>query len=219
MQQIIIIICEGQTEQEFVRSVLQPVFENYYFQTPLVGKGGIVKWATLKQHIERHLKENKKAIVTTLFDFYGIDKKHDFPQWEHLDTIDRVSFVTRVEKGMKVALDEELRYRFIPYIQLHEFEGLLFNRIEPFKILFKPDECNHTDIEQIIREHPNPETINNGKATAPSKRLEQHIPQYTKILHGCLIAEHIGLNDLRTKAPRFNQWLTQLEHLAVTVEP
>lgn len=29
-------------------------------------------------------------------------------------------------------IQEDLRYRFIPYIQLHEFEGLLFNNIEVF---------------------------------------------------------------------------------------
>jgi hypothetical protein len=33
---------------------------------------------------------------------------------------------------MKEYIDESIRYRFIPYMQLHEFEGLLFNNIEVF---------------------------------------------------------------------------------------
>ena len=33
---------------------------------------------------------------------------------------------------MSEDIDETVRYRYIPYLQLHEFEGLLFNDIDIF---------------------------------------------------------------------------------------
>lgn len=51
----IVIVCEGPTEQEFVRDVLQPYFlpKEIYIQSPLIKKsgGGIVPWNILKAQI------------------------------------------------------------------------------------------------------------------------------------------------------------------------
>ncbi len=60
----------------------------------------------------------------------------------------------------------------------------------------------------------NPELINDGKFTAPSKRIIKEIPEYDKVNAGPLIVEKIGLDVLRRGCPHFNEWLTKLEDLS-----
>ncbi len=214
----IIIICEGPTETEFCKDVLYPFFigNAMHVQTPLIKKsgGGIVSWPSLKAQIINHLQQDTSAIVTTLIDYYGINEKHSFPEWQIAEgTIDRNSRMKILENGMLSSIPSEFRRRFIPYIQLHEFEGLLFNNAEVFKANFSTQEADLAGIEQIIINNPNPELINNGKDTAPSKRLSKLIPGYNKIVHGAVIAEAIGINELRYKSPRFNNWIHNLSAL------
>ena len=87
----IIIICEGQTEQEFIKATMQHYFasKGIYLQTPLIkaSRGGIVNWNKLKQEVETHLKTDKTAIVTTLIDYYGLYTKHSFPKIRSLSMI------------------------------------------------------------------------------------------------------------------------------------
>lgn len=58
-----------------------------------------------------------------------------------------------------------------------------------------------------------PEEINDSKETAPSKRLERLIPGYSKTQHGPDVIERSGLAHVRSRCPRFNAWLGQLEGL------
>ena len=66
--QRVIIICEGETEQEFCKDVLVNHFQNrdIFIQTPLIKKsgGGIVKWSILKKQIENHLNKKYFCIIT-----------------------------------------------------------------------------------------------------------------------------------------------------------
>jgi len=213
----IIVICEGQTEREFCKDVLAPHFINLetYIQAPLIKKtgGGIVKWEILKKQIENHLKQEKDLIVTTFIDYYGLKSKHEFPKWDKAKKIininDRMSFL---ENTMKDDIEDSLSHRFIPYIQLHEFEGLLFNNIAVFTNNFEVEEIKDiNELAKIIDDHPNPELINDGSTTAPSKRLIRLINGYNKIVYGSLLAEEIGLDNIREKCPRFNNWIDILE--------
>jgi hypothetical protein len=82
----IIIIGEGQTEQEFCNQVLKPFFivNDISIENPTIKEshGGIVKWKVLKKQIENHLKQDNEAFVSLLIDYYGIYSKYDFPKWE-----------------------------------------------------------------------------------------------------------------------------------------
>lgn len=213
----IIIICEGQTEQSFCKTILYPHFleHNILIEAPTIKKsgGGIVNWSLLKREINLHLL-SKDAIVTTLIDYYGIHNKHLFPQWEEAKKIiDIQERVTALEGAMQQDIEDNLRFRFIPYIQLHEFEGLLFNNIEVFKSKFNPNEfANFAALEDTILNYPNPELINDGKTTAPSKRLDAYIKGYNKIIHGTDLAKAISLSAIRSKSPRFNHWIETLEN-------
>ena len=213
----LIIICEGITEQEFCKDVLYRYLQSkdIYIETPLIKKslGGIVPWQHLKKQIDLHLHED--VYVTTLIDFYGIHETHSFPEWDESKSItDKIERVTFLENAMQNELEDRIKHRFIPYIQLHEFEGLLFNNIETFKTTIPLKEFTGlTELENIINSNDNPELINDGKTTAPSKRLARLIKGYNKVVYGAILAESIGLERLRAKAARFNNWILQLESI------
>lgn len=213
----LIIICEGETEQEFCKDVLYKFFQNkdIYIETPLIKKslGGIVSWPSIKKQINAHLQENVNVYVTMLIDYYGIKGSHNFPKWEEsLSIDDKFTRMNFLEFEMCEDIDESLRNRFIPYVQLHEFEGLLFNNIEVFKNNIPANEFkNIQELENTINQYPNPEIINNGAITAPSKRLERLIVGYNKIIYGSTLAVSIGLDQIRSKAVRFNHWIEILE--------
>ncbi|MBN2663230.1 MAG: DUF4276 family protein [Bacteroidales bacterium] len=215
----IIFICEGPTEQTFCKNNLQNVFlqKNIYIQTPLIkhSKGGIVRWQILKQQIETHLKSDKSAFVTTFIDYYGVYSKYNFPNWENSEKIqDKNSRMEMIEKGMAENISEELRYRFIPYLQLHEFEGLLFNDINIFyNQIPTNDIVNKEELERTFADYSNPEMINNNKKTSPSHRLSRIIKGYNKIVYGDILAEAIGIENIRAKSPRFNNWIRKLENI------
>ena len=82
----LIFICEGQTEQSFCKNNLHSIFHNkgLQIQTPLIkhSKGGIVNWSNLKRQIENHLKSDTSAFATTFIDYYGLNSKLDFPNWD-----------------------------------------------------------------------------------------------------------------------------------------
>jgi hypothetical protein len=70
-----------------------------------------------------------------------------------------------------------------------------------------------------------PEEVDEGKDTAPSKRIITHVPEYEgrKASAGPLIAANIGLAHLRKRCPHFDAWLSGLsssiganQHVEVT---
>ncbi len=215
----IIMICEGPTEQAFAKTNLQVFFinRNIYLQTPLIkaSRGGIVKWHRLKDQIETHLKAEQDAYVTTLIDYYGMYAKYQFPGWDAAQTIvNRISRMDSLEQSMLQSIDPQFKHRFIPYLQLHEFEGLLFNDIEVIKSQVPPEDLvGIAELEKTFADYPNPEMINNIKTTSPSHRLGRIINGYNKVVYGDIISEAIGLERIRAKSPRFNNWVTRLENI------
>ncbi|MDR0603835.1 MAG: DUF4276 family protein [Bacteroidales bacterium] len=215
----IIIICEGITEQEFCKKSLSAYFnaKQIDIQYPLIKKsnGGIVKWNGLKKQIENHLKQDRTAYVTTLIDYYGIYQRYNFPRWEEsLAIVDKDERMNFLEQEMYNDIDTQLNNRFIPYIQLHEFEGLLFNNISIFRQQFTEAELiGLKELEETISDFPNPEMINDNPNTAPSKRLGRIIKGYNKIVYGNILAETIGLQNIRNKSPRFNAWINKIENV------
>ncbi len=225
MTKRIIIIGEGQTEQSFCNDVLQPHFnaKDTLIQNPTIKKtgGGIVHWDALKTQIERHLKQDQRAYITTLIDYYGIHDHHAYPLWQKAEQLhDPCKRMNMVESGMHNDIAPDLRRRFIPYIQLHEFEGLLFSEMEVYDNSFERNEFGDYDyLLETIRDNPNPELINKGPETSPSKRLQRIIKDYhtdtenMKVYYGSALAHDIGLPKIRSKCPRFNDWITKLENI------
>jgi Domain of unknown function (DUF4276) len=215
----LIIVCEGQTEQEFCNDILQPHFNQLgiIIQNPTIKKtsGGIVNWESLKHQIVTLLKQNQTAFVTTLIDFYGIHANHNYPNWLKANQhFDKNIGMNLMEQGMLIDIEIQYQKRFIPYIQLHEFEGLLFCDIAVFDKGFEKNEfLDYNYLVETINNNQNPESINDSSTTAPSKRLVRIIKGYSKITHGCLIAQDTGINKIRNKCTRFNNWISILEKI------
>lgn len=213
----VVIICEGETEREFCKTLLASHFAkmDIHVQSPLIKRsmGGIVRWEVLKKEIETYLRE-KAVFVTTLIDYYGLYSKYQFPGWDESvrisDKNDRMFFL---EEAMQNDIRQSFRHRFIPYLQLHEFEGLLFNDINIFyEHVPKEELVGIAELKQTFKDYPdNPEMINNNRKTSPSHRLERIITGYNKILYGHYFAEAIGLDRIRNKSPRFHEWMNKIE--------
>jgi len=105
--------------------------------------------------------------------------------------------------------------RFHPYIQLHEFEALLYCDLSELQCRLNNSEHGIAALQHEVRNLA-PEDINEGAHTAPSKRIINHLPVYerSKIRVGAPAAAAIGLLALRDKCPHFHDWLSRLERLA-----
>lgn len=210
----LIIVCEGPTENEFCLNVLAPELlrNGIVVEAPLVKRsnGGIVPWSAIKRQIEKHLQEGE-AYVSLLVDYYGIKDSYKFPGW-----LERKNYSTMSARWqflcaeMKGDIKSALATRFIPYMQIHEFESLLFSNINVFKDNFERNEMNFSILEEAIREFHNPEEINSRPDLAPSKRLLNAIPRYQKSLDGNYIALDIGLEKIMEMCPLFRQWVQTL---------
>ncbi len=212
----VLVICEGTTEIEFCKRILQPYFEsigiNLNFTLILHSDGGIVPWRILKEQIETHFEDNNDVTITTFIDYYGIYDHHKFEDWDlaHEETDKRLRMKI-LEDGMKNDLDEQIK--FIPFILLHEFETLAFCDHEVFDNIYESNEARIPKLLEICTNYPNPEEINNGLTTAPSKRLEKYIRRYKKTSDSINIVTEIGLRKLRAKCQGFHEWLVKIENI------
>ena len=111
---------------------------------------------------------------------------------------------------MEEAVHKDLKgnNNFIPYIQLHEIEALMFSSMEGFELVVD-DPAALKKIFEIMKKYPNSEDINNSPHTAPSKRLEG-IFKYDKPSDGEMILEMVGMEAILDKCPRFAQWINTL---------
>ncbi len=215
------IICEGQTEEAFINNLLVSYFapRGIILHPSLIGKpghkGGYVNINRLFVDIRLRLLGDKTSWCTTFFDYYGLPD--NFPGKSEADkggTVEEKS--SRLLAGLTAALaeriDTEPLRRFIPYVQMHEFEGLLFS--DPVK--FAAGICRpHIGrrLQEVRDKFANPEEINDDPTTAPSKRIQAACWDYEKPTHGTLAALEIGLEAIRRDCRLFDGWLSRLESL------
>ena len=213
-------LVEGQTEETFVKRVLTPdlALKGVYCYPRSVEtsrrrgvprRGGLLKYAHAQRDLQRWMKEQSQpdAYFTTMFDLY--DLPDEFPGVMSATG----SSEQRVE-GIEKAFDRDIDHpRFIPYIQLHEFEALVLTGIERLRELFPEHERAVAALANTVAEYGSPEEVNEGETTAPSKRICRAIPNYDKQRAGYLVTEDVGLPTLRAKCPHFDQWLNKLEAL------
>lgn len=193
---------EGQTEEDFVKSVLADHLRMKEVETtPIVlGRGGNVRVPALAKEMVK-LRQSFDA-VTSLVDFYGFRGKG-----------------SRTVEELEELLAQEIRQKIpgpkavIPYVQKHEFEGLLFSDVTAFENVGHISNRGIKKPKEIRSQLSTPEDINDNPATAPSKRIPGVIPNYRKRLHGPQVAKKMGLEKIRVECPRFNEWVTRLEAL------
>jgi hypothetical protein len=211
-------VVEGDTEKEFIDKVLGPFLNEKGL--PSVNcfkikhtKGGLTKYQHLRTDLINCVYESN-VLVTTLIDFYALPK--DFPKYEDARKIvnksDRLAFIEKaIVEDLETLKSKEFP-NLLPYIQLHEFEALVFSSIDAIESLYTRSEANFNELNRIIAAHPNPEDINDSAQTAPSKRLINHqlIKGYNKVIDGIMIIEEAGIDTILSKCPRFKRWVETL---------
>ena len=91
----------------------------------------------------------------------------------------------------------------IPYIQVHEFEALLFSDLNAFE-----KATGHAGAASELEVGVPPEEVNGIRP--PSKRILASYRDYDKVNDGALAAEAIGIPAMRSACPRFDAWLANL---------
>lgn len=226
----LIVHVEGQTEEDFVNEVLRDhLLDRGYdaVSARIVGnarlrrrRGGIKPWPSVKKDITRHLLEDQGCVATTMVDYYALPQT-GVGAWPGRANTARLK---SSQKGLSIerALLEEVKAemgkrfnprRFVPFIVMHEFEGLLFSDCAGFSRGIGQPELE-LKLKKIREQFLTPEEINDSPVTAPSKRVQGLMPRYEKPLFGSLAALEIGLAAIRRECPHFNNWLTQLEDRA-----
>lgn len=212
----LIIVVEGDTEKEFIDNVLSPYLYGKGLQSVSCfkikhTKGGLTKYRHLKTDLLNCVYESN-VVVSTLIDFFALP--NDFPKYnEATEIANKAERLTFLENAIVEDIESEKNEYFpnlMPYIQLHEFEALVFSSIDGISSLFGDDEANFAEIERIIDTYSNPEDINDNSKTAPSKRLLELIKGYHKVVDGVMIIEEIGIETVLKKCTRFNNWVETL---------
>lgn len=216
------VICEGQTEETFIKEVLYSLFlaKSIYLQPVLIGKpghkGGNFTFRRLLADIKPLLGDST-AYCTTLFDFYGLP--NDFPgkiqAQSMISSKDKANCITQalLDSLQETTISLESLRRFIPYIQMYEFEGLLFSDCAGLALAIGQPQMRQ-QLQDIRDKFSSPEDINDSYRTAPSKRLRSMYAGYDKPIHGSLASLEIGIETIRQECQLFDRWLQQIENLS-----
>ncbi len=218
------IIVEGQTEETFVNLTLKPYLSRFSIgvsarvvttkkERGTKYRGGLSTYFKAKRDISLWIKQDRNPDVrfTTMFDLYGLPP--DYPGYKSAAARDDP--YQRVE-ALEDALGNDISdQRFIPYIQLHEFEALILSDPRQLDSQFDNRADGIARLVTMVSQFPSPEHINDNANTAPSKRIIREIPEYEgrKASAGPIVTEKIGLSTLRSKCSHFAGWLDKLESL------
>lgn len=225
---IVHVLCEGQTEQGFVDEVLKP-----YVMTKGISsvksilvttnkkknvRGGQVSYRHALNDLSIMLKsnddgENERHVFTTMFDLYALPD--DFPGYSQFHSVqDKYTKVTSFEKAFSEAVGSK---RFVPYIQLHEYEALVFCGLDYLLQMYAGCEKGIEKLKADLSRAGNPELVNDGPDTAPSKRIIKAIEgnrrisfHYDKPKAGKFVAQKVGMEGLRKQCSHFNEWIERL---------
>jgi hypothetical protein len=218
------VLAEGQAEREFAQRTLGPYFESFGIiidsRCVLTSKkkhkkGGLGSYVQAKNDLQRWISEEKsrQPFFTTMFDLYALP--NDFPGYEDsLKIQDPYERITFLEKALSEDIDH---HRFIPYIQLHEFEALLLANPELLLMEYVNATAEVEALKEIVASYnDNPEKVNTGSTTAPSKRIISLIPAYegNKVSVGAVLAGIEGVEIQKERCKHFADWINSIESLS-----
>lgn len=216
------VICEGHTEEMFVNQLLVTPFslKGIWLLPAKIGrpghKGGNVSYQRLMVDIRQRLLGDTSCYCTTFLDYYGLPTA--FPGKTEvgscLDSKEKFRLVVESLSGeVTKALGEEAGGRFIPYIQMYEFEALLFSQPQVLADALQQPGLAES-FSRIRKKFATPEEINDSPQTAPGKRIQMLYNAYDKPLHPLLVAQDMGLEVICRECLLFSAWLKILEALA-----
>lgn len=216
------IIVEGPTELEFINRILIPYFNSKGITSHIQGiiitmSGGGHGFNNIKHFantIKPVLNYNNEPIITTLIDYFKLNSETKLPGFlecsKNQPTDKKIECLEGKLNDIVQAI--KLYNYFIPYIQKHEMETLMFANPEDGFSLENVKIKNA--VLEICKQYPNIEDINGSEIGAPSKRLEAiyklNNKKYEKIIDGIDIAEFTGIEKILEKCPRFRNWIENL---------
>lgn len=217
MQRVLILV-EGQTEERFVKGILQPHLSTFgvHAEPKIVTtkrvksgpdfKGGVTSFGKVEYDIRLLLGDTNAALITTMLDYYGLP--NDFPGQRQL----RGSNSHDRAKELEAALERHFAAgpKFSPYLMIHEFEALLFAAPGVLAHVMN-DPLAVTYLQGIRNSFTTPEHIDDDPVTKPSARVLNRFPGYQKVLHGPNTLNRIGLATIRRECAHFDEWVTKLE--------
>jgi hypothetical protein len=189
---------EGATEREFVNLVLAPYFFSKDKFLQPVDMRGNVSLDKIRTELKPML--NSFDYTTTLYDYYGFKNRAG-------------KSISELEEAMLELVPSNKKNSFIPYVQLYEFEALLFSDAQAMPLYFS-EPSKVINIRSIISDCGSDEAINDGYETCPSRRISGLFPEFDKKLDGPMICSEIGLDKIREACPRFDSWLIKLEKIS-----
>lgn len=225
------VIVEGQTEEAFVNQVLTgPLADAEVFisvrcvetgrSRSKIYRGGLLRYEKLRGDLIRWMRQDRhpECWFTTMIDLYGLKRLQD--EFPGLRESHREQDPHRRIGILEQAFAKDIQHpRFIPYLQLHEFEALLLADPQKLDGEFIDRSDGIARLVHLASAFESPELIDDGEDTSPSHRIIQVIPEYRdrKASAGPLVAARIGLPMLRRRCSHFAEWVDRLERLGRSV--
>ena len=154
---------EGQTEERFVKDTLAKHLGFYQITTDVrrvltskdrrknkYYRGGMINYEKAKQDITNWIKEdnNPESYFTSMFDLYALPDS--FPAYEKSKAIaDPYERIRVLEEAFKQDIGHA---RFIPYIQLYEFEALVLANPENLELEYFDSEAAIRQLQKTLIE-------------------------------------------------------------------
>lgn len=219
----LVFIVEGESENEFVNRILRPYLisqgiPDYHIKSIMItmsgGGHGFNSIEHFKNTIKPVLHRKDHPIVTSFIDHYRLNSEKKLPGYaECVKETNIERKLTKMEEKLQEAVQSIIPYRFfIPYIQRHEFETLLF--AEPTEGFDLEDERIKQDVVELCKQFSSIEDINSTPQGAPSVRLgdiyAKYKRKYNKAADAVDIAELTTIEKILEKCPRFKRWIDLL---------
>jgi hypothetical protein len=210
----------GTDKESFIENVLAPILwpREIYVTPILLGipghKGGNVSYTRVKRDILLHLRQDPTAYCSTMLDLDGLGG--GFPGVQLPANQNGLRKAQSIEQAIYediLATVPECRpeRRFYAYLQVHEFEGLLFSDPDAFARALGQHAIAGA-LHTIRNLFQTPEDINDDPASAPSKRVMGIYRSYRKVIEGTVAAEEVGVQTMRQQCPHFHEWVSRLEN-------
>jgi hypothetical protein len=209
----VLVLVEGQTEEFFVKRVLAPYLEQrdvWITPTTITNKitrqgdrfkGGVSNYGKIEKDLRLVSQNRSYEVITSMFDLYRIPS--DFPG---LVNVGARRGRDKAQHLQDAWFQHAAIPHFIPYLQLHEFESLVFAAND-----IAADVLTGLQDRQLFRrmaeEFTSPEEINDRPDQAPSCRILRACPDYQKRMHGSEITIRAGIEPLLERCPHFAAWV------------
>jgi hypothetical protein len=208
---VIVVVCEGETEETFVRRVLSGRLTQKTLKPSCLGGIEPNGYKKLVGEVRQWLRTKGITHVTTMIDLYRLPS--DFPRKTQApsDPYKKVCF-------LEEALAEEIQdARFIPYIMLHEFEALLLTKtgLEIIRERARVGKSDRSwqELQRDLARVKTPERLNDDANSHPSARIKKIWPRFKKTTDGVGILEQVPWEELCAACPHFGDWIRKLEAL------